>query len=133
MLLVAVALHQLWLVERFDLSAWCGGGFGMFSTTDGWGARHLHAVASSPSFRTSLEIPDELDDDKRRALALPTQKRLRALARALAHRAPHDLEAPHTIRIDVFARRFDAETLAPEGVLLESVEVPLTAGDPAPR
>lgn len=120
-----MALHQLWLVEREALSAWCGGGFGMFSTTDGWGARHLHAVALSPAFRTTLEVPEELQEDAERALALPTEARLLALAAALSERAPRDLEPPDTIRIDVYARRHDPETLAPHGELLRSVELRL--------
>lgn len=127
-----MALHQLWLVERDGLSAWCGGGFGMFSTTDGWGTRHLHAVALSPAFRTSLAIPEELAEDAERALALPTEPRLVALALALAERAPQDLEPPETIRIDVFARRHDPETLAPHGELLRSVEVRLEGAGAAP-
>jgi hypothetical protein len=127
-----VALHQLWLVEHADMSAWCGGGFGMFSTTDGWGTRHLHALALSPAFRTRLEIPAELEEDAQRALALPTEKRLRALARALAEHAPRDLEAPESIRIDVFARRHDPETLAPRGELLRSVELRLEGAPPTP-
>jgi hypothetical protein len=127
-----VALHQLWLAPRANMSAWCGGGFGMFSTTDGWGTRHLHAVALSPAFRTSLEIPEELQEDAKRALALPTEERLRALARALADRAPRDLEAPESIRIDVFARRHDPETLAPRGELLRSIELSLEEAPPAP-
>jgi hypothetical protein len=131
LLLVAVALHQLWLVPRERMSAWCGGGFGMFSTTDGWGARRLHAVALSPAFRTTLAVPDALEEEARRALALPSEARLRALARAFAAQAPHDLEAPERIRIDVFARRHDPETLAPRAERLRSVEVLLDAA-PAP-
>ena len=126
-----MALHQLWLVERESLSAWCGGGFGMFSTTDGWGTRHLHALALSPAFRSTLEVPEELEEEAERALALPTEARLFALARALAERAPRDLEPPEAIRIDVFARRHDPETLAPHGELLRSVELPLEP-TPAP-
>jgi hypothetical protein len=125
-----VALHQLWLVEHEAMSAWCGGGFGMFSTTDGWGARHLHAVALGPAFRTSLELPEHLAEDAKRALALPSRERLRALAIALAEQAPRELEEPELIRIDVFARRHDPATLAPHGELLRSVEVRL--GDGAP-
>ena len=120
-----MALHQLWLAECFELSAWSGGGFGMFSTTDGWGTRHLHAV-------TTLEIPGGLAGDAERALALPTEERLRALARALAAHAPRDLEPPDAIRVDVFARRHDPETLAPSGVLLRSVELRLGDTPPAP-
>lgn len=127
-----MALHQLWLAPRENMSAWCGGGFGMFSTTDGWGTRHLHAIALSPAFRTSLEIPEELQEDAKRALALPTEQRLRALARALADRAPRDLEELESIRIDVFARRHDPETLAPRGELLRSVELRIEGASPTP-
>jgi hypothetical protein len=122
-----VATFQLWLVHAEHLSAWCGGGFGMFSTTDGFGARRLHAVALSPSFRTALEIPPELREEADRALALPTSARLRALALALAERAPHDLEAPEAVEIAVFRRRHDPESLAPHGELLRSVRVPLAS------
>jgi hypothetical protein len=132
LLLAAVALHQLWLAERADMSAWCGGGFGMFSTTDGWGTRHLHALVLGPAFRTHLELPDELEEDAQRALALPTEERVRALARALAERVPRDFEEPESIRIDVFARRHDPETLAPRGELLRSVELRLGGAPPTP-
>ena len=44
LLLVSVALHQVFLVHHTQLSPWLGGGFGMFSTTDVGTARHLHAL-----------------------------------------------------------------------------------------
>jgi hypothetical protein len=126
---VTVALLQLLLVRHEHLSAWCGGGFGMFSTTDGFGARRLHAVALSRSFRATLEIPPELAEQADRARALPTERRLRALALALAAHAASDLEPPEAIEIAVFARRHDASTLAPHDELLRAVEVRL--GEPA--
>ena len=124
-LLVAVALHQLWLAHTAHLTPWCGGGFGMFSTTDGRFSRHLHAVALSPGARTPLEIPDDLAEDARAVAALPEEERLRALALALAPFAPTDFEAPQSIRIEVFATRWDARTLAPSGEVLRAVEAPL--------
>jgi len=129
LLLVAVALHQLWLTRHADLNAWSGGGFGMFSTIDGWGARHLHARALSPSILQEVAIPPELRDELRRTLALPSDERLAAFARALAPHVPRDLEAPESLRLDVFTRRYDPDTLAPGGVLVRSLELPL---DPAP-
>ena len=126
-ILLSVALTQVTLTRVADLSPWKGGGFGMFSTTDGWGARHLHAVAQSPSFRMPLEVPAELEEEAERALALPAEDRLRALALALAERAPTDLEPPETVRIDVFARRHDPATLAPYAERLRSVEVRIPA------
>jgi hypothetical protein len=120
-----VAALSLGLARHEHLSAWCSGGFGMFSTTDGFGARRLHAVALSPSFRMPLEIPAELREQADRALALPTERRLRALALALGERAAADLEPPESIQIAVFARRHDALTLAPRAELLRAVEVRL--------
>lgn len=120
-----MGLLQLWLAARHELSPWCGGGFGMFSTTDGWGARHLHATALSPAFRAPLEIPKAQQADLERALALPTDTNLRVLAEALVESAPSDLEPPHSIQIDVFARRHDPQTLAPEGKLIRSFELRL--------
>jgi hypothetical protein len=124
-LLVAVALHQFWLVQSRDLTPWCGGGFGMFSTTDGRFARHVHAVAQAPGLRTELEIPDAIAERARKAATLPDEARLRALALELAPYAESEFEPPESIRVEVFAARWDARTLAPTGVLLRAVEVPL--------
>ncbi len=124
-LLLAVAANQIWLSFRADLTPWCGGGFGMFSTVDGRFARHLHAFALSPSLRVELAIPVELRESALAAVALPSESRLRAFARELEPYAASDFEAPDTIRIEVFTRRVDPGTLAPRGVLLRALEVPL--------
>jgi hypothetical protein len=130
-LLVAVALHQIWLARTEQLNAWSGGGFGMFSTTDAWGRRHLHAWAVRPGAYRELEVPDELRRLERRALALPDERRLRALALALAEReadAEPEAGPPASIEIQVFASRYDPDTLGVSGELLRSLAVPL--GDP---
>lgn len=80
-----MALHQVGLAQRAGLSAWTGGGFGMFSSTDAWGRRHLHAFAiAADGTRRELPIPELLGSAERRALALPDERRLRTLALALA-------------------------------------------------
>jgi hypothetical protein len=129
-LLVALALHQIWLARTEQLNAWSGGGFGMFSTTDAWGRRHLHAYALWPGVRRELEVPEELRSEERHALALPDAARLRALALALGEiEADADPEAgpPESIEIQVFATRFDPDTLAPSGELLAGLTVFLGA------
>jgi hypothetical protein len=125
-LLVAVALHQIWLARTAHLNAWSGGGFGMFSTTDAWGRRHLHAWAVWPGARRELTVPEELREEQRRVLALPSEGRLRELALALAElEAEFDPEAPapDSIEIQVFATRFDPETLGPSGEPLAALSV----------
>lgn len=97
----------------------------MFSTVDGRFARHLHAYALSPSLRIELEIPFELQEQAQSAVALPSDSRLRAFARELEPYAVTDFEAPDAIRIEVFTTRVDPGTLAPSGVLLRALEVPL--------
>jgi hypothetical protein len=124
-LLVAVALHQLLLASTRHLTPWCGGGFGMFSTTDGRYARHLHVYGTSPGVRIEFEMPPEFDERVRAAVALPEDHRLRALARDFAPHAVSDFESPDSIRLEVYATRWDASTLAPSGVLLAAVEVPI--------
>ena len=127
-LLVAVALHQIGLARTADLSGWSGGGFGMFATTDAWGRRHLHAVAVRPGMRRELEVPDELRRLERRALALPDERRLRALAGALAE-LERDAEPEagplEAIEIQVFATRYDVATLGPSGQRLAGLVVPV--------
>jgi len=127
-LLVAVALHQIWLARTEHLNAWSGGGFGMFSTTDAWGRRHLHAVAVWPGVRREIDVPEELREEERRVLALPSEARLRALALALGVlEAESDPEAgpPASVEIQVFATRFDPGTLGPSGERLAGLVVPI--------
>lgn len=127
LLLVAVALHQVWLARTAHLDGWSGGGFGMFSTTDAWGRRHLHAWAVWPGARREVEVPEELRPAERRALALPDERRLRALALALAEReaeAEPEAGPPASIEVQVFAIRYDPETLGPSGELLAAFRVP---------
>src|SRR6185369_10909294 len=78
--LIGVACTQLWLAHAASLTPWSGGGFGMFSTADTRGNRHLHAFAIRLGIRRELAIPASFEDRIRRLLACPTDAALRALA-----------------------------------------------------
>ena len=80
LLLAAVALHQVWLARTQGLSAWSGGGFGMFSTVDAGATRHLHAFAIRPGVLRELRPPPSLEKRVLRTLALPSGANLRGLA-----------------------------------------------------
>jgi hypothetical protein len=123
-LLATVACGQLWAVRATGLSPWLGGGFGMFSTSDSWGRRHLHAWAISPDVRRELDVPPDAGRLARAALAQPTAAHLQRLGTRLAADVAPDVA---TLEIQVWAPRFDAETLAPSGVLLRAIEVPVGA------
>jgi hypothetical protein len=100
----------------------------MFATVDAWDTRHLHATAIRAGVWRPIEIPRRLRGDVRRALTLPSQSRLRALARELVDIPSPDQGALEAISIQVFRTRFDPETLAPSGELLRHAEVRFDGG-----
>lgn len=112
-LLVVVAIHQAVLVETRDLTPWLGGGFGMFSTTDGPGDRVVRAVAIVDAGEREVRIPTALEDRAYRAGALPEGRRLRGLAGDIARLEPVARLSPRAIRVEVWNIAFDRETLAP--------------------
>jgi hypothetical protein len=125
-LLFGIACTQIWLAHTAGLSPWVGGGFGMFTTTDGDGSgnRHLHVFAVRAGRRRELFIPPPLRDQANRALMFPSKAALRTLARALAIALRPEEGPLEAIVTQVWTTRFDTETLAPSGVLLRSLEVP---------
>jgi hypothetical protein len=83
--------------------------------------RHLHAFAIRPGVLREIEIPAELREAARRALTLPSEGRLRALARTLAALPSPEEGSPEAVEVQVVATRFDPRTLAPSGVLLRGL------------
>ena len=124
-LLVAVAGLQLWLAHTADLTPWLGGGFGMFSTTDVGSARHLHVFVIRPGLEREVALPNSWRERARRARALPTARRLRALALDLAQTPTPDYGPPTAVRVQVWRRRFDPRTLLPSSRILRETELAL--------
>ncbi len=123
--LVIVATHQLYLSASAGLSPWSGGGFGMFSTTDAGANRHLHAFVLRPGIEREVEVPEALKDRERRALTLPSDANLRALALELAKLPAPDHGAATAVRIQVWRTRFDPNTLVPVGGIHRALKVSL--------
>ncbi len=124
-LLLAVAALQLWLAHTADLTPWLGGGFGMFSTTDVGSARHLHVFVIRPGLEREVALPRSWRVRERRARALPTEKRLRALALDLAQAPTPDYGPATAVRVQVWRQRFDPRTLAPSSRILRETEFAL--------
>jgi hypothetical protein len=121
-LLVIVAGHQIRLARVEGMSPWLGGGFGMFSTFDGWSHRHLRAYALRSGVRRELEIPEALRDEVAEALALPSDAQLTRIAEALAHTPSPDEGPLEAVVVQVFRPRLDPETLQPSGELVRGIE-----------
>ena len=123
--LIGVACYQIWLTQSAVLSPWSGGGFGMFSTVDGWGNRFLQVVALRPGVRRELEIPPALREVTRRVRAFPSEANLRAFAMALVDAPTPDDGPLEAIEIYVWSTNYDPITLAPTPSLLRSLRVPI--------
>jgi len=123
LLLVAVACAQIALARGWQLSPWLGGGFGMFSTTDAWARRHVHAYAIRPGVRRELDVTRCGGRALLRVLALPSDRHLRALTRCLAELPSPDEGPLEAIELQVWGVRYDRATLEPQGVLLRGWEM----------
>ena len=80
MLLVAVGLNQIALTRTVALTAWKGGGFGMFAAVDGGAVRTVRIVLESDGRSEEMEVPPSLVLDAERAAAFPARFMLARLA-----------------------------------------------------
>jgi hypothetical protein len=111
LLLVSVALLQIALAHTAGLSAWKGGGFGMFSTTDRAEGRYLRVFVRAPGRHEELRLAPELRDPATRAAVLPTPARLERFARDVGRHERRAGRPASTVRVEVWRAEFDAETL----------------------
>ena len=123
-LLIGTAANQIVLTRTAELAAWSGGGFGMFATVDGWGNRHVLAVAVRPGVRRELDIPPALRDAVRRLRAFPSEANARAVATALAAEPTPDEGPLAAIEIQVWSTTYDRETTAPRATPLRAFTFP---------
>ena len=130
LLLLTVALMQLELAVSHTLSPWKGGGFGMFSSTDRGHNRRLRAWVYGPERHEEVAIPAPLVRHATDALVFPSPGRLEALAREIARSASFEDGRITQVRVAVWRREYDPETLEPSWVLL--VEVLHNVADPRP-
>lgn len=111
-LLLAVAGGQLILAKTAGLSPWKGGGFGMFSTTDDAGRRHVRVFVTAPERSEELAIPPSLQDLARRAATLPTDAALSRLARGVVTREDRYERPVDSVRIETWRIEYAPGTLA---------------------
>ena len=117
-LLVAVASNQLRLVETASLSPWSGCGFGMFSSIDSPGHRHLHAFVLNDDIRREVAWPRDMKETVLRATTLPTPQRLAALATELARLESGGPIRWDAIELQVWTVDYQPDGLSPSGRLV---------------
>jgi hypothetical protein len=111
-LLLAVAAVQLTLARTAGLSPWKGGGFGMFSTTDDAGRRHVRVFVSASERSEELAIPPSLQDLASRAAVLPTDGAMSRLAQGVVAREARYRRPVDTVRIETWRIDYAPGTLA---------------------
>ncbi len=113
-LLVIVALNQIHLAHTVHLSPWKGGGFGMFSSTDGGPNRHLRIFLRGLPSRHEVQVPQPLEDLADRAKELPSDTYLNELSRRIADYYATEFEAMEGVQIQVWRTEFAPQDLEPE-------------------
>lgn len=111
-LLLAVAGLQVLLATTAGLSPWKGGGFGMFSTTDDGGRRHVRVFVDAPGRSEEIAISPSLEDAARRAAVWPTDYLLTGLARRVVERERRYEREVGTVRIQAWRVEYAPRTLA---------------------
>ena len=121
-LLLVVASVQVTLARTVGLSAWKGGGFGMFSTTDDSGRRLVRVFVNAPERSEELRIPASLDNAARRAAVLPADRQLSRLARGVVERERRYQRPVDTVRIETWRIEYAPATLAASTHLMREFE-----------
>ena len=122
-LLVLVALSQIYLAHTAKLCAWKGGGFGMFSTTDGGSNRHLHVFLLNDTMHKEVETPEPLIDLDKRTANLPTERNLRKFGRKIAEAYSHEMVNFSRVRVEVWRTEFDVQTLQPNANVIRELTI----------
>jgi hypothetical protein len=110
-LLALVALIQIGLTRTVHLTAWKGGGFGMFSTLDHGAFRGVDVVVEGPQRSEALEMPASLEEIEARAVNCPSGWLLRELAAAVAEREGRHDRPVTVVKLSVWQTEFDRATL----------------------
>ena len=111
LLLVVIAVIQVSLTRAVDLTAWKGGGFGMFATLDHGAYRGVDVTVDATERSEALTIPPSLETAAARAAACPTDSLLRALAEGVAAREQRYQRAVSRVTVTAWRADFDRTTL----------------------
>ncbi|MCI0441828.1 hypothetical protein L0244_37890 [bacterium] len=112
-LLIVVACVQIYLSRNADLTPWKGGGFGMFSTTDGNANRYLRVFVTGPQRSEEILIKPSLEDLATRAEMYPQNSQLEKLAKAILKDQQQKHLPVQSVRIEVWRIQYDQPTLKP--------------------
>jgi hypothetical protein len=111
LVLLSVGLVQVGLARTAGLTAWKGGGFGMFSTIDDAPHRAVRVIVEAPQRSEEVAIAPSIDDAAVRAMTLPSDRLLRRLAEAVAARERRYARPVTRVRITVWRHEVSPDSL----------------------
>jgi hypothetical protein len=104
-LLAIVAAAQMTLARLDTLSAWKGGGFGMFASLDGLAFREVRLFTSANDRTREIPLPEVLGDAAARVAAYPHVRAMRTFAaEVMAQERAHG-HAIDAVRVEVWRTR----------------------------
>ena len=112
-LLIVVACVQIYLARTANLTPWKGGGFGMFSTTDGNANRYLRVYITGPQRSEEILIKPSLEDLAMRAQMYPGNSQLEKLAKSILKDQQKKNLPAQSVRIEVWRIQYDKQMLKP--------------------
>jgi len=119
-LLLLVAFFQIYLARTAWLTPWKGGGFGMFSTTDGNANRYLRVFVSAPERSEELLLRGRLDELASRAQAFPSEFLLKKLAEEIVQEQKSRSLPVQSIQIQVWRIQYAREYLEAKSQMLRN-------------
>ena len=121
-LLLIVAAFQIYLVRTAHLTPWKGGGFGMFSTTDGNANRSLRILVTGPQRSEYLVLKGNLEDLGARAQMFPGNVQLEKLAKGIIKDQRQKDLPIETVHIEVWGIDFRKGDLYPTSRLIRNYQ-----------
>ena len=103
---MAVAIVQVVLAKTSGLTAWKGGGFGMFSTLDNAPFRTIRIFVEAPGRSEEIQVAPSLQEQYSRTVALPSELMLRRLAQATVDRERRKERPVTLVRLEVWREEF---------------------------
>ena len=110
LLLALVALNQIRIARSTDMTAWKGGGFGMFSTLDRPQARQVRVHLVGGGRDIPFAVPAEFTSLAESAKTRPTEEKLIRLGREIAATLGQRLPGLETVRVEVWRRSLDLDS-----------------------
>ena len=119
---MAVAIVQIVLAKTSGLTAWKGGGFGLFSTLDNAPFRYIRIFVEAPGRAEEIQIAPSIEDQYSRTLALPSELMLRRLAQATADRERRKERPVTVVRLELWREEFSTVGLEAVQTRMRSYE-----------